>query len=131
MPRVFVYGTLRPGEHNHHYLEAAAHLGHHTTAPRFTLYDTGHSYPAALDRGDTGLTGDVFAVDTATFGLLDALEGYPVHYTRRPLETPFGPAWIYLWVKPVAPHWPAITDGNWCRHRRRAGPTNRWIRSYS
>jgi len=111
---VFVYGTLRPGERNHHYLATAARRGTYITPAQFTLLDTG-PYPAALDEGATTLTGDVFAVDDDTFAALDVLEGYPVHYTRRRIDTDFGPAWIYLWIAEQNPAWPEITRGDWCR----------------
>lgn len=114
MNRVFVYGTLRPGERNHHYLAQATHLGGHITPAMFTLLDTG-SYPAALDYGQTAVVGDVFAVDDAIFAALDALENYPVHYTRRQLDTAFGPAWIYLWIATRDPSWPRIEHGDWCQ----------------
>lgn len=116
MNRVFVYGTLRPGGRNHGYLASARHLGPHTTAAIFTLLDTG-PYPAALDRGTTALVGDVFAVDDDTFAALDVLEGYPVHYTRRLLDTGFGAAWIYLWIAARDANWRIIEHGDWCRWR--------------
>ena len=76
MTRVFVYGTLRPGQRNHHYMATATHCGAYTTPACFTLLDTG-PYPAALDEGDTALVGDVFEVDDDTFAALDVLEGEP------------------------------------------------------
>ena len=112
--RVFVYGTLRPGERNAHYLAHAAHLGDAVTAAAFTLLDTG-PYPAALDAGTTALVGDVYAVDATTFGALDVLEDYPVRYTRRLIEIAHGTAWIYLWIAGRDPAWPVIAHGDWCR----------------
>ena len=117
MHRVFVYGTLRPGEHNHGYLTAASHLGGFVTAPAYILCDTG-VYPAARDGGSTALIGDVFAVTNATFAELDVLEGYPRHYTRRRIATAYGPAWIYIWSGSTDPAWPRIEHGDWCAYRR-------------
>ncbi|MES1923697.1 gamma-glutamylcyclotransferase family protein [Salinisphaera sp. T31B1] len=114
MNRVFVYGTLRPGERNHHYLATAMHRGAYITPPAYTLLDTG-PYPAALDTGDTALTGDVFDVDDETFAALDVLEDYPIHYTRRYIATDHGSAWIYLWIARRDPRWPTIGHGDWCR----------------
>jgi len=114
MNLVFVYGTLRPGERNHSYLDSATHLAGHTTAAAFTLLDTG-PYPAALDTGTTALVGDIFSVDEPTFAALDVLEGYPVHYTRRLIDTEFGTVWIYLWIAVRDARWPVIEHGDWCR----------------
>lgn len=112
--RVFVYGTLLRGERNHHVLAGARWLGDHTTAPGYTLYDTG-PYPAAAAPGETALRGEVYAVDAATLQALDILEDYPRLYTRRRIETPFGAAWIYLWIARRGGRWPIITNGNWRR----------------
>lgn len=112
--RVFVYGTLRPGERNARYLSRAQHLGATVSEARFTLLDTG-PYPAALDEGTTALVGDVYTVDATTFADLDVLEDYPVRYTRRPIATEFGSAWVYLWIAARDPDWPAIAHGDWCR----------------
>lgn len=113
--RVFVYGTLRPGGRNHHYMATARHCGTYVTPARFTLLDTG-PYPAALDDGTTALVGDVFTIDAQTFAALDRLENYPVHYTRRQIDTAHGPAWIYLWVAARDPAWPVIAHGDWRRY---------------
>lgn len=111
--RVFVYGTLRRGETNHRYLENTRRLGTHVTPPCYTLYDTG-PYPAAVAGGRTPVTGEVYAVDRRGFRLIDRLEGYPHPYTRKRIDTPFGPAWMYLWVAAVDPRWRRLA-GDWCR----------------
>ena len=121
MHQVFVYGTLRPGERNHHFMATATHRGAYTTPARFTLLDTG-PYPAALDEGHTALVGDVFSVDDDTFAALDRLEDYPVHYTRRELTTDYGDAWVYLWIAAREPAWPVIEHGDWCKHLRERSP---------
>lgn len=109
--RVFVYGTLRRGGSNHHLLSRARLLGSHRTGAGYTLFDTG-PFPAAVARGRDCLVGEVYAVDTATMRALDRLEDFPRSYTRRPLDTPFGAAWIYLWRRHVPLHWPRL-DGDW------------------
>lgn len=111
--RVFVYGTLRAGERNHHILADQRYLGEYRTPARYTLYDTG-PFPAAVAGGRTALTGEVYAVDRRCFRLLDRLEDYPTHYTRRRIATPLGGAWIYLWIKPVDARWRRL-DGDWRR----------------
>lgn len=111
--RIFVYGTLRANESNHHLLAQQPCLGTCTTSPRYHLYDTG-PYPAAVAGGYTALTGEVYAVDTACFRQLDILEDYPRSYTRKQIATALGHAWIYLWVAPVDPRWRRL-PGDWCK----------------
>lgn len=111
--RVFVYGTLRRGESNHRYVAEARRLGGHVTAPGYTLYDTG-PFPAAMAGGSTAIVGEVYAVDRRGFRLLDRLEGYPREYTRRRIATPYGAAWMYLWIRRVDPRWRRLA-GDWCR----------------
>jgi gamma-glutamylcyclotransferase (GGCT)/AIG2-like uncharacterized protein YtfP len=93
---VFVYGTLRRDEVNHHLLEGACFCGHHTTAPRFKMVNLG-SYPGVVKRGRSRIQGEVYAVGTETMSLLDRLEGYPTAYTRELIATPWGRAWIYIY----------------------------------
>lgn len=111
--RVFVYGTLRRGCRNHHLLRRARYLGRHRTPPAYTLFDTG-PYPAVVTGGRTRVVGEVYAVDGRTFRALDRLEDYPRSYTRRRIDTPYGPAWIYLWRLRIDPDWPALA-GDWRR----------------
>lgn len=127
--RVFVYGTLRRGESNAGYLRDANYLGQAVTAPRYHLFDTG-PFPAAAAGGRHGLVGEVYAVNRPTLRRLDRLEDIPRSYNRWRIDTPFGEAWLYLWVAAIDPRWPRLA-GDW-RHRRRspgrrsAGRSGRW-----
>jgi len=86
---VFVYGTLRRGGPNHYMLAEADYLGPHWTPPRFTMFRLGQ-FPAVVPRGETVITGEVYRVDDAVFGLLDELECYPQVFSRQRIETPPG-----------------------------------------
>jgi gamma-glutamylcyclotransferase (GGCT)/AIG2-like uncharacterized protein YtfP len=94
--RVFVYGTLRREQVNHHLLEAARFCGHHTTGPWYKMVNLG-SYPGVVKRGRTRIQGEVYEVGPETMAMLDRLEGYPTLYTRELIPTPWGRAWIYLY----------------------------------
>jgi len=111
--RVFVYGTLLAGESNHRLLASSERLGEHVTPARYTLYDTG-PFPAAVTGGRTAIAGEVYAVTRRVFRQLDRLEDYPINYTRQRIDTPFGGAWIYLWIQAVSPRWRRL-DGDWRR----------------
>ncbi len=92
--KVFVYGTLKRGHHNHRLLEQATLLGDFTTPPNYTMYHLG-GFPAVVMGGDTAIVGEVYEVDRREFQNLDYLEGYPTFYTRDIIETEHGDAWMY------------------------------------
>lgn len=109
---VFVYGTLRYGECNHHLLASAQLLGRHTTDPIYSLYDLG-PYPGVIEGRDS-IVGEVYLVDEVTLKQLDLLEDVPVTYRREQIETPFGLAWIYIY-QDVSQLDVLISSGDWCQ----------------
>jgi len=119
---VFVYGTLKNGEPNHHWLTSAAAgsgtarlLGSGRTGRPFPLVVAApYGIPYCLDRPEEGhhLSGEVYSIDEAKLRHLDELESYPTHYNRRleevtlldsPEAAPLQ-AWIYLWEKYTDAH---------------------------
>ena len=76
MTRVFVYGTLKQGGSNHHYLAGQQFLGEGLTTPGYTLYSLG-DYPGMVRApGDqAGVAGEVWNLDAACLAKLDWLEG--------------------------------------------------------
>jgi len=113
---VFVYGTLRRGEANHHWLGNAPLLGQHRTAARYTLLDLG-PYPAAIATGNTAIVGELYGLDNGLLARLDELEDYPREYTRARIPVPQGSAWMYLYRLPPADA-VIILGGDWCHWRR-------------
>ncbi|WP_395742754.1 gamma-glutamylcyclotransferase [Prosthecobacter sp.] len=71
---VFVYGTLKRGGDNHHWISQQQFVGEACTKPMFRLYDLG-GYPGMV-RADEGLSiqGEVWSVDEAGLIKLDVLE---------------------------------------------------------
>lgn len=110
---VFVYGSLRLGESNHHWLEGSRCLGLYTTKPCFTLLDLG-DYPAAIESGHTAIVGEVYRVSPEVMAKLDLLEDFPHQFSRRHIPTAYGQAWMYVWNHPRASH-PLIASGDWMR----------------
>lgn len=94
--RVFVYGTLRRDEVNHHLLDGARYCGHHVTEPQYRMLDLG-AYPGVVKHGRTRIEGEVYEIDSQGMVELDRLEGYPVAYSRELIPTPWGRAWIYIY----------------------------------
>lgn len=98
---VFVYGTLRRGFHNHHYLEDLPYLGAaSTTIEKYEMRDAaGGSFPVVFERKMKDgkrknpvagrIIGEVYAVDPRTMLSLDRLEdnGRMYHRTEQ---------WIFL-----------------------------------
>jgi gamma-glutamylcyclotransferase (GGCT)/AIG2-like uncharacterized protein YtfP len=94
MTPVFVYGTLKRGCSNHHFLAGQAFLGEARTAPGFTLFEL-NGFPGMVAVADDreGVSGEVWSVDDATLIRLDELEGTAEGLYRReavPLLAPFG-----------------------------------------
>ena len=89
--KVFVYGTLKRGEPNHHWLTSsekgfARFLSEATTVNSFPLVvGTRYNIPFLLDRPGEGhqIKGEVYEVDEQMFASLDVLEDYPKYYDRE------------------------------------------------
>ncbi|AFY27954.1 gamma-glutamylcyclotransferase family protein [Cyanobium gracile] len=108
---VFVYGTLKRGHGNHHWLLEAPFLGE-AVLPDVVLHDLG-PFPMAVP-GEGVVRGEVYRVDAAGLARLDRLEGYPRLYDRRPLPLADGrQAWVYLGRPHQVRHVSAIADGCW------------------
>jgi gamma-glutamylcyclotransferase (GGCT)/AIG2-like uncharacterized protein YtfP len=72
--RVFVYGTLKSGIHNHRLLAHAKFIGYAITDQAYHMVAGG--FPIVLEGGDYAVKGEVYEVDDATLRYLDYLEGY-------------------------------------------------------
>ncbi|CAJ0578621.1 unnamed protein product, partial [Mesorhabditis spiculigera] len=105
---VFVYGTLKKNEPNHHYLMATSgscdFIGNGRSVSKFPLIiATQFNIPMALRDRKRGkrIQGEVYKIDEEKLGYLDELEAYPDLYTRE-LETiemadgSTEKAWMYL-----------------------------------
>jgi len=89
--RVFVYGTLKNGQPNHHWLSQTdngyqAFLGQAASVNKFPLVIASrYNIPYLLDKPGTGhnIYGEVYEVDEKMLGKLDELEDHPTYYERR------------------------------------------------
>jgi gamma-glutamylcyclotransferase (GGCT)/AIG2-like uncharacterized protein YtfP len=118
--RLFLYGTLKRGARNHHYLGGGTFLGVATTMPAYRLYDLG-PYPALVEEPGTGIavSGELWEVLAALVMELDSFEGVPTLFERRSITLAHdaGPAHAYFYMREVPPGapsgsaWPLRTGG--------------------
>ena len=82
--KLFVYGTLKKGLCNHHYLENAKFLGKAITKNPFPMIAPMVWYPYLLDKEGAGyrVEGELYEIDEKTLAKIDELEEYPSYYTR-------------------------------------------------
>ena len=104
---LFVYGTLKRGCSNHHFLTGQEFVGEAHTAPGFRLFEL-DGHPGLVPRADdrNGVAGEVWAVNAAALVRLDGLEGLAERIYRReiiPLRAPFAKGGIegYLYNRSV------------------------------
>jgi len=111
MNRVFVYGTLKLGQRNDHFLREAKYVGRFTTEACYSMYEFG-GYPAVCLDGRHAIEGEVYHVDNGQFGELDDLEWYPRFYQRIEISTRYGQAWMYI-VQPELCRGKELLAGRW------------------
>jgi gamma-glutamylcyclotransferase (GGCT)/AIG2-like uncharacterized protein YtfP len=95
---VFVYGTLKQGFGNHHYLSSAVHRGIYCTPPEYDLIPISNSgsFPCMV-KGDYRVLGEVYKIEEGTLKRLDQLEGHPNFYYRQMIKLLNGPlCWAYI-----------------------------------
>ncbi|PAU73944.1 gamma-glutamylcyclotransferase family protein [Halomonas salipaludis] len=115
-PLVAVYGTLKRGLRNHHWLAGAEYLGSDRLTA-VTLYDLG-PYPGAKPLSSRGVEVEIFRVDAQLLAGLDQLEDHRVRtpkqgdFERVIHTTALGPAWLYLYNHDVS-GCPMIREGAW------------------
>ena len=117
-PLLFVYGTLRTDQCNHHYLEKSTCIGLAETAEQYVMYSSGipfvsKSYPGSQGSRST-IKGELFIVSSRTLSVIDHLEGHPDFYCREVItvncDGVFYRAWIYFCNYSEGT---IVSDGDW------------------
>ena len=93
--RIIVYGSLRRKQGNSHWMTNAQWLGDHVLEG-YQIYDLGY-YPAVVI-GEGNVYCEVYRIDSAILAELDELKKNDVDYKRELISTPYGPAWMYLYL---------------------------------
>lgn len=116
MTLVFVYGSLKQGFRNHHFLTGARLIAKTSTEPAFSMYQYGDfgGFPGVVAAGVTSVSGEVYEVDAETLAHLDRLEGHPRFYRRTQVMLRNGLcAEMYLLTAEQVAGFPLIASGNW------------------
>jgi gamma-glutamylcyclotransferase (GGCT)/AIG2-like uncharacterized protein YtfP len=123
---VFVYGTLRQGEYNHHYLrEARPQSFNCWTFGK--LYDTGVGYPAMVEDQKGRVVGELYLISNEHLYALDELEDYREgrvdNLYERVVRTIYTEgrseeAYVYLFPLHNIENEIEITSGNWKEYRK-------------
>jgi len=111
---VFVYGSLKRSQANHHHLAGSRFLGA-AQLHGLALYDLG-PFPMAIicDESSACLHGELYAVSAEQLAELDRFEGAPRLYERqRHVLSDGRPVWVYVGRARQVRHSPAIADGHW------------------
>lgn len=74
---LFVYGTLKRGEHNHFRMAGQEFLGAVVTAPHYRVVDLGPHPGLVRDVNGLAIHGELFAVGARCLAELDAFEDVP------------------------------------------------------
>lgn len=114
--RVFVYGSLKRGKHNHGLLAQSRHLGRAYIDGKYRLISLG-AFPGVVedDRLETDgiVGGEIYQVSDDVLRSLDYLEGHPRFYERRKVTTSHGAAWCYFLPQPYIEKYPIVDNGIW------------------
>ena len=97
---IFVYGTLRRGQGNHHLLNTSKFIGVAKTKNEYALYASGVPFLSRTS-AVSQVVGEVYSVDQVTLMRLDQLEGHPDFYKREIVEVVMQDgtelkAWVYF-----------------------------------
>lgn len=108
--KVFVYGTLKKGFGNHHWMElAGGKFVSEAVLNGAKMYSCKY-YPAiVLEEGS--VKGELYTIED--IAPLDRLEGYPRLYNRSLVHTTEGEAWVYHMSSDRIQNLPAIESGVW------------------
>ncbi|XP_069746605.1 gamma-glutamylaminecyclotransferase-like isoform X2 [Narcine bancroftii] len=94
MSNVFVYGTLKKGQPNHHYMidgtkGRGQYCGSGITAEKYPLVVAGmYNIPFLLQKPGSGhpVSGEIYNVDSQLLQFLDKFEGCPEVYQRKQVK---------------------------------------------
>jgi len=98
---IFVYGTLKSGQKNHHFLSSQIFVGPAVTMPRYLLWQPSW-HPALEDMPGQGsaVHGEIWSVDSDSLATIDEFESVPTLFVREEvlIQHHFGdPVYAYFY----------------------------------
>ncbi len=117
--KLFVYGTLLPGEADHALLENAEHLGAANTTARYSLVEF-RAMAGLVEHGSSRVYGELYTVSYDTLNACDKLRDHPSRYHREELQLENGTsALAYLLHPDQARGLRRVRHGDWRARFRR------------
>lgn len=122
---VFVYGTLRSHESNHHFLTEATCLARQCWT-KGRLHDTGYGYPAMVSHENSRVYGELYEVTREQLKQLDLLDNYTdikeTNLYERVIQTIYTDngtveAYVYLFSPSQVVDLTEIMFGDWKCHQ--------------
>jgi gamma-glutamylaminecyclotransferase len=124
---VFVYGSLKQGFGNHHFLRTATLLEATRTGSRAFRMESMGGFPAVVKNGSYAIEGELYEVDDETLRNLDRLEGNGRFYNRELVFLSSGhTAWMYL-LMPSDNRFGARQFASNVRVKNTRNHTQRWL----
>ena len=132
--RLFIYGTLLPGERDHSLLEGAQLLGTAQTEPLFQLVEL-NVYAALVPDGKVAVQGELYAASLEVRRRIDVARQVPILFQRAPLRLADGSeVETYLMHADQVRGKRRLAHGDWRKRfaptldRRAPGPLVSWAR---
>jgi gamma-glutamylcyclotransferase (GGCT)/AIG2-like uncharacterized protein YtfP len=132
--RLFVYGSLLPGERDHELMAGATLIGAARTQTGYKLIDLG-VYPALLVGGDGSVAGELYRIDKKQRFAIDVRKECPVLFHRTTVTLEDGSAAeVYAMRDDQVRGKRRIAGGDWKRRFEprvrpdQAGALTRWAR---
>jgi gamma-glutamylcyclotransferase (GGCT)/AIG2-like uncharacterized protein YtfP len=133
--RLFIYGTLLPGERDHALLATADLLGQAVTEPRFQLVDLG-VYAAMIPDGKVSIHGELYAASLETRRAIDVARQVPILFQRTTLRLADGTdAEAYVMAPDPVRGKRRLAHGDWRKRfqpavpHRAGGPLVAWAKT--
>ena len=133
--RLFIYGTLLPGERDHALLTGAELLGPALTEPLFQLVEL-NVYAVLIPDGKVAVHGELYAVDLETRRRIDVARQVPVLFQRTGLRLADGnDVETYVMHPDQVRGKRRLSHGDWRKRfspaigRNAVGPVVKWARS--
>lgn len=113
---VAVYGSLKKGFHNDHYIASSDTFVGDGTVKGFDMFSLG-GYPMIVP-GNGQISVEVYEVSETTFNTLDRLEGFPHFYDRKRVDVRLNDGsatktWIYFGRPEQVQGSALVADGIW------------------